>query len=296
MGFSARIVVNDEEIDAYKTRNAYFYLRSKSAPVKKLNISFWAEGGYGTKGCRVQIGYKDGTFKKYYINHYINKNGDLVSVKDHVIYDMKNVLVVMVSIVNKYYLGWNGLPGDFKGLLVEELKNEFLRSLNNKYFFTTQDIRTPPELEDAKAEFDKVLAELTDETFSLTTQPPPSLECTNFNREMYEISVLCKVMGDSDIDMMENFFLKKQISPKMESRPGIEKVFTFDEYGNILNFKDYYYHVNDDSTNIKIFKEKMHVADIKFCYDPLPAIKNQNVKYFFKLHIHNSTMVEFNGP
>lgn len=82
----------------------------------------------------------------------------------------------------------------------------------------------------------------------------------------------------------------------MESRPGIEKVFTFDEYGNILNFKDYYYHVNDDSTNIKIFKEKMHVADIKFCYDPLPAIKNQNVKYFFKLHIHNSTMVEFNGP
>ena len=52
----------------------------------------------------------------------------------------------------------------------------------------------------------------------------------------------------------------------MESRPGIEKVFTFDEYGNILNFKDYYYHVNDDSTNIKIFKEKMHVADIEFCY------------------------------
>jgi len=126
MGMNATITVNDEEIDAYKTGNAYFYLRSKSAQVKKLNISFRVEGGYGTKGCRVQIGYKDGTFKKYYINHYINENGDLVNVKEHVIYDMKNVLVVMVSIVNKYYLGWNGLPGDFKGLLVEELKTSFL--------------------------------------------------------------------------------------------------------------------------------------------------------------------------
>jgi len=129
-----------------------------------------------------------------------------------------------------------------------------------------------------------VLAELTDETFSLTTQPPPSLECTNFNREMYTMSVLCKVMGDSDIDMMETFFLKKQISPKMGSRPGIEKVFTFDEYGNILNFKDYYYHVNDGSTKIKIFKGKLHVADIEFVYFSLPAVINQHLGYIFKLH------------
>ena len=294
MGFSARIVVNEEIIDVYRFMGAYFYLRSKSDPVEKLNIGFCANGGYGTPKCLIQIGYKDGTSKEYYIEDYMDDDGDFASIEDYVIDDMTNILIVMVSIEGEN-LEWSKSE-NFDDIFVEELKTEFLNSLNKKYFFTTQDIRTPPELEDAKAEFDKILAGLTEEKFSLTTQPPPTFECTNFNREMYKMPVLCKVMGDSDIDMMENFFLKKQISPKMESRPGIEKVFTFDEYGNILNFKDYYYHVNDDSTNIKIFKEKMHVADIKFCYDPLPAIKNQNVKYFFKLHIHNSTMVEFNGP
>jgi len=290
MGMSGTITVNEETIDVYIAREAYIYLYSKSAPEEKLNISFWSEREW-TAFCLVQIGYRDGTFKKYYIEKYEDRKGHTRSVRDHVIDDMTNVSVVVVSIIDGHHE-----PIDFKQIFVEELKNEFLNSLNKKYFFTTQDIRTPPELEDAKAEFDKVLAELTDETFSLTTQPPPSLECTNFNREMYKMPVLCRVFCEYDIEMMETFFLEKQISPKMESRPGIEKVFTFDEYGNILNFKDYYYHVNDGSTNIKIFKEKMHVADIEFCYDPLPAIKNQNVKYFFKLHIHNSTMVEFNGP
>ena len=121
----------------------------------------------------MQIGYSDGTFKEYYIEQYEDDDGCIIG--KHVIDDLTNVLVVMVSITEPHLSNKFGLPGDFKGLLVEELKTKFLRSLNNKYFLTTQDLCTPPELEDVKANFDKVLAGLTKEKFSLTTQPPPTL-------------------------------------------------------------------------------------------------------------------------
>lgn len=152
---------------------------------------------------------------------------------------------------------------NFNRIFAEELKTGFLKSLDKKYFFTTQDLRTPPELEHAKANFDKILAGLTEEKFSLTTQPPPTFECTNFNREMYNISLLREIFYKSEIDIMETFFEKKKIPSNLECSDDIRKVFTFDSNGNILNFNDYYYNVSGDSTNIKIFYYKMYVADIK---------------------------------
>jgi len=246
MGMSSTIYVNEKQIDVYRARESYIYLYSKSAPEEKLNISFWSEREWNAF-CLVQIGYKDGSFKEYYIEtrqYYDIRKGD------HVIDDMTNVLVVIVSMSKNYF--------DLKGILVEELKKEFLRSLNNKYFFTTQKLCTPPELEDVKANFDKVLAGLTDD--SLTTQP--QFECTNFNREMFKTSVLCKTIRTEYIDDMENFFMKKQIPLEKKRCSGIEKVFTFDDHGNVLNFNDYYYHVNGYSTIIKVLKEEKHVADI----------------------------------
>jgi len=235
------VIVNGETFDCNWTHRAYFYLYSKSLPVEKLNIKCFISR-FSRQQCLVQIGYKDGSFKEYYIEtrqYYDIRKGD------HVIDDMTNVLVVIVSMSKNYF--------DLKGILVEELKKEFLRSL-------TQDLCTPPELEDVKANFDKVLAGLTEEKFSLTTQP--QFECTNFNREMFKTSVLCKTIRTEYIDDMENFFMKKQIPLEKKRCSGIEKVFTFDDHGNVLNFNDYYYHVNGYSTIIKVLKEEKHVADI----------------------------------
>ena len=127
MGMSAFITVNDETIDAENTRDAYIYLRSNNAPEEKLNISFWAHEGYNPS-CLVQIGYKDGTFKEYYIEQCEDEFGYIRSTHDHIINDMTNVLVVLVSITEPY-LSKRWGTFDAKQIFVEEFKNEFLRSL-----------------------------------------------------------------------------------------------------------------------------------------------------------------------